>query len=209
MHLNISVFCLLRWADDDLQSYVCSLPCGRDTPAGLVLSDDHGLLGPIKCTLLILWPYRLYAGAHVYAAVGVTLYLAHQSVAGIVLSTSHSRERQPIPIPTSAFFREPLIQQSLVSTVKRSVASFINPILAFAVLQCISQSLPITLSGPNDHDTRVETVWPARIGACGQRVRVCCCEQVGQGAEGEHIGIKVDDCGENGGKAEEVEFGQC
>jgi len=64
------------------------------------------------------------------------------------------------------------------------------------------------LSGPNDHYARVETVWPARIGACGEGVRVGGGEKVGQWSEREDIGVEVDEGGEEGVEAEVVEFCQ-
>jgi hypothetical protein len=48
---------------DGLQSYDSSFLLVNDMPAGRPRRFCQGLLGPMKCTALILCPYRLYAGA--------------------------------------------------------------------------------------------------------------------------------------------------
>lgn len=48
-----------------------------------------------------------------------------------------SREGEPVPLSTASFFREPLVQESLIGTVKRPVpaCSLVYPLITFSRLQ--------------------------------------------------------------------------
>lgn len=119
----------------------------------------------------------------------------------------HSRKWQPVPIPSSSFLGEPLVEQTLIRTVKAPVR-VVHPIIAFPVLEHLAHALPVRVAGTDDHDARVEAVRPAGVGACGEGVGFGGFEEVGEGSEGEDVGVEVDEGGEDGRESEEVELGQ-
>jgi hypothetical protein len=59
------------------------------------------------------------------------------------------------------------------------------------MLHQLDHSPEIRLFGFKDHDTRVETVWPAAIGTGREAIREG--EELGERAEGQDVGIEVDD----------------
>lgn len=138
----------------------------------------------------------------------ITLHRNAKNVAGISKqkeSVCNSRKRQPIPIPTPSFRRKPLIQQPLIRTVKASIPS--NNSTDTTTLHQSHHPLEILLPRPRseNHHSRVKTIWPAGIWAGGEPVREE--KEVCERAEGEDVGVEVDEFVVEVGETEDVEFG--
>lgn len=116
-----------------------------------------------------------------------------------------------MPISTSAFFREPFIQQALICTIKTAISipdsQTIRPLSISSGFHQTHHAVEIFLSRGKDHDSRIETVGPSNIRASIEVLWKV--EEMRDWTQWQDIGVEIDYFSEMLLQTEDVKLGQC